>query len=316
MKADRLVTILLLLQAKGKVTTSRLAELLDVSKRTIHRDMEALSTSGIPIYAERGYDGGWMLSEGYRTNLTGLKVDELRALFLIYATSVVNDLGLGSEFDSAFIKLLASTPPAYQNQVRSLRERVHIDSTGWPQGIHSTADLPLLLKAVEDNGILIIDYHKKDKSEERTVFPLGLVAKGNIWYLVTQMGSHYRTFRVSNIKGVRFSGKKFRRPQSFHLQNYWVNWWENFKNSIPQYIVEIEVNNQQISKIKNIPFLRLLQTIPGSNEISRMQIDFETEEKAIRNVLSMGADAKVISPEKLRKKIEVETQKTLELYRK
>ncbi len=309
MKAERLMNILLLLQAKGRVTTSRLAKRMEVSTRTIHRDMEALAASGVPVYAERGKEGGWFLSEGYRTDLTGMKAEELRALSLVYTTSALNDTGMGSSFESAFLKLLASVPAAYRKEVESIRERVHIDATGWPQKIHSTPLLPLLLHAAEKNESLLVDYDKQGTLMQRTVDPLGLVAKGTIWYLVTRERGRFRTFRVTNLRGARRTGSKFERPESFQLQNYWNEWWDSFRKTIPRYVAEVEVSDRELAQIRWYPGLRLLRTLPGGKERSRLRIDFETEEWATRMILWMGADAKVISPVTLRRRVCEEASK-------
>ncbi len=126
-----MLSILLLLQTNGRMTSRQLAEKLEVSERTIFRDMESLSMAGVPVFAERGSSGGWHLSEGYRTNLTGLKKDEIQSLLLMNPTGVLKDLGLDQDFDQAFLKLLAALPPSIRSDAEYVRQRIHIDGAGW-----------------------------------------------------------------------------------------------------------------------------------------------------------------------------------------
>ncbi|MCB1166777.1 MAG: YafY family transcriptional regulator [Leptospiraceae bacterium] len=303
MKADRLLQILLVLQSRQKVTTSELAEELEVSPRTIHRDMEALSMSGVPIYAERGSQGGWLLSQGYRTNLTGMKSSELRALILAYTTSALGDLGMGENFQSAFLKLLASAPPAYRQDLESLRERVYIDSTTWPQRIQETPYLPLLLKAAETNTVLEISYIRGGIIKNRKVEPLGLVARGSVWYMVARAGTDYRTFRVENLRAATLTGRKFHRPNGFELQKHWNRWWEGFRKSIPSFIVEVELKSDSLREGVGISPHRIIDRRQVGEDRERIRIELETESRAIRTLLALGAEASILSPVRLRKKV-------------
>jgi len=148
MRADRLLSILLLLQVHRRLTARELASRLEVSARTIHRDMEALSAAGFPVFAERGIGGGWTLVEGYKTNLTGLNRDEIQALFLTKPLRLLADLGLKKASDAAFIKLSAALPSAHRNSAEQARQRIHIDTTGWNHSSESIEFLPLLQEAV------------------------------------------------------------------------------------------------------------------------------------------------------------------------
>src|SRR5262245_108945 len=142
MRADRLLSILLLLQTGGRMTARGLAERLEVSERTIHRDMEALSMAGVPVIAERGANGGWSLLEAYRTNLTGLNQAEIQALFLTQPPHVLSDLGMRQAAEGALVKLLASLPTPQRQDAEFMRARIHVDGAGWKQSVESVPCLP------------------------------------------------------------------------------------------------------------------------------------------------------------------------------
>lgn len=161
-RADRLLSILLLLQNHGKMTSRELARRLEVSERTIFRDMEALCTAGIPVYADRGSTGGWALTEGYRTRLTGMKAQELMSLLLMNSSSLVDDLGLRGEFDSACLKLLAASPAELRRDAEVARERIHVDGAGWHQTSESSTYLPVVQEAVWEERTLRIEYERHD----------------------------------------------------------------------------------------------------------------------------------------------------------
>src|SRR5579871_117459 len=182
MRADRLLSIMLLLQVHRRMTASELARRLEVSERTIHRDMEALSAAGIPVTAQRGAGGGWLLLEGYRTNLTGLTNAEIQALFLTTPARLLADLGLGRASDAASIKLLAALPAVSRRGAEYARQRIHVDIAGWGQAEGSIPFLAALQDAIWQEYRVGIAYRRADGAAvERVVDPLGLVAKGSIW---------------------------------------------------------------------------------------------------------------------------------------
>lgn len=186
MRADRLLSILLILQIRGRVTSRQLAERLEVSERTIHRDMEALTAAGVPVYAERGSRGGWRLLEDYRTDLTGLKPGEVQALLVGQPNRLLEDLGLSRASEGAWIKLLASLPALYRREAESVRGRIYIEPRGAAEPV---PHLPTLLEALWRNRKLHTIYRRNDgKISERLLDPLGLVAKGSTWYLVAWNG--------------------------------------------------------------------------------------------------------------------------------
>ncbi|WP_248928786.1 helix-turn-helix transcriptional regulator [Paenibacillus hamazuiensis] len=186
MRADRLLSIILLLQAHGKMTAKELSEHLEVSERTILRDMDALSTSGVPVFAERGSGGGWQLAEGFRTSLTGLKKEEAaaQALLLLSASPTLHDLGLEQPLEGARLKLQAALPAMYRKDIDLVRERIHIDGAGWNRSREPVPHLLRIQEAVWAQERLRIVYLRHDGTVRREIDPLGLVAKSGAWYVV------------------------------------------------------------------------------------------------------------------------------------
>ncbi|MBN2981252.1 helix-turn-helix transcriptional regulator [Cohnella algarum] len=189
MRGDRLLRILHLLQAQGKATTGELARRLEVSPRTVHRDMESLSASGFPIYAERGASGGWVLQEGYRTRLTGLTTGEITALLALQSSSAVRDLKLPDDTSSALRKLFSALPPARRDEAEFVRRHLHIDGAGWHEAGEPAPFLETVQKAVWEQRKMLIRYVGADERIHApfAVCPWGLVAKRQTWYFAGQV---------------------------------------------------------------------------------------------------------------------------------
>src|SRR5215831_18193775 len=187
MRASRLVNVLLLLQTRSRMTAAELAEELEVSVRTIYRDVEALAEAGVPIYAERGPHGGVRLVDGYRTRLTGLTDSEAEALFLSGLPGPAAELGLGTVVAAARLKVLAALPPELRTRASRISQRFHLDAPGWFQTSESAPHLQTLSEAVWDNRTIEIDYPHEDGPVTRRLDPLGLVLKAGIWYLVARI---------------------------------------------------------------------------------------------------------------------------------
>ena len=205
MRASRLVQLLLLLQTNGKMTASRLATELEVSVRTIYRDVEALSGAGVPIYAEAGPGGGVRLVDGYRTRLTGLTAEEAEALALSGLPGAASELGLGTVLAAAQLKVDAALPPELRSRAVRMRERFHLDAPGWFAREEPVPHLAALSRAVWEEQRAEIRYRKRDGEVKRLLDPLGLVLKAGVWYLVALSGRtrSLRTFRVSRVQSVK-----------------------------------------------------------------------------------------------------------------
>lgn len=226
MRADRLVAALLHLQTRGRVTAADLARELEVSERTARRDLEALAMAGVPVYAQPGRRGGWSLLGGARTDLSGLTSAEARALFLVAGPAAAADAAT-PQVAAALRKLLRALPEPFRDQAQRAASAVLHDPTGWDRErprttAAATPHLAALQDAVIEGVQARIRYAGRDKPEsERTVHPLGLVAKGPTWYLIATTDSGLRTFRVSRIRSVEVTGEPVQRPEGFDLDEAW-----------------------------------------------------------------------------------------------
>src|SRR5215207_9922956 len=197
MRASRLVALLLLLQTRGQMTAAALARELEVSVRSIHRDVDALSEAGVPIYAERGPHGGIRLVDGYRTRLTGMTPDEAEALFLSGLPGPAAELGLGTVVTAARLKVLAALPPELRTRASRLVERFHLDAAAWYHADEPVPHLGPLSEAVWESQRVVVGYNRGDKTVDRILEPVGLVLKAGVWYLVAMVDGQPRTYRVS-----------------------------------------------------------------------------------------------------------------------
>ncbi|MED4731932.1 YafY family protein [Aneurinibacillus migulanus] len=314
MRADRLLSILLLLQNQGKMTSRELAEKLEVSERTIFRDMESLSAAGIPIFAERGTNGGWALSEGYRTNLTGMKTEEIVSLLLANPSGPLHDLGLLHNFESAFQKLLTASPTMMRNSAEYARQRLHIDGAGWHESTEVSPYLSVIQEATWENRKLHINYQKDEEVTERIIHPFGLVAKRNTWYVVAQTGGNIRTYRISRVRSAHTLDETFERPIDFNLAAYWEESIERFKSNLPWYPTRLKVNEKLFPRLYRERYIKIRSIHPMENGWVEADIEFHTLDSACESILGFGALVKVIEPFELRVKVLTEAKSILSIY--
>ncbi|MFD0677492.1 MULTISPECIES: helix-turn-helix transcriptional regulator [unclassified Paenibacillus] len=315
MRAERLLTLLLCLQHHGKMTTRQLAEKVEVSERTIARDMEALSAAGIPVFAFRGAFGGWSLSEGYRTNLTGLKIEEIQSLLLMNSSGIMNDLGLRSNFDTALLKLLASLPPSLQRDAEFMRERIHVDGAGWHQSQEAFPYLGIVQEAIWNEKKLMIEYPKNTTKTERLVEPLGLVAKASIWYLVARTNGEMRTFRISRIDSARIMDISFTRPDDFQLATYWEQSTQAFQATLPYYPAIVKIQEHLLPQFQQARYVKVKETWPAADSGWLLaSVDFHTIESACEIILSYSPYLKVDEPYDLRLAVISRLQDSLAMY--
>lgn len=213
MKSDRLLSILLLLQTRGRVAAPELAERLEVSVRTIYRDIEALSASGVPVYAERGRHGGIALLPGYRTDVTGLTADESRALFILAAQGAHSALGLDSAFRSALRKVMAALPEPHRPAAELTSRRILVEASRWRGGPMPAVDLGVLQEAVLAERRLRLRYRHSGTDTPRTytVDPYGLVSKAGVWYLVADRRAEPQLFRADRVREATLTDAPVRR---------------------------------------------------------------------------------------------------------
>jgi predicted DNA-binding transcriptional regulator YafY len=307
MRADRLLSILLLLQVHRRVTARELAARLEVSERTIHRDMEALGIAGVPVVAERGSNGGWSLIEEYRTNLTGLNKDEAQALFLMQPARVLADLGLARASDAALIKLAAALPAAHRDDAEYARQRIHVDLSGWHRADEIIASLPVIQQAIWQGRKLRFTYERGPQCEavERVVDPLGLVAKGRAWYLVAAVDGTPRSYRVSRVAEATLLDEACARPKDFDLAAFWESSTASFRASLPRYQATLRVAPEVLPRLNYAGrFARIEQTgEPDREGWSEVHLRFDVEEMAVEYALSFGPQVEVIAPATLREKV-------------
>ena len=213
--------MLLLLQTRGRMTAAALAEELEVSVRTIYRDLGALGAAGVPVYTEPGPNGGCQLVDGYRTRLTGLTQPEAEALFLAGVSGPMAELGLGTVLAAAQLKVLAALPPELRSRATRVRERFHLDAPGWFHAVDDLPHLPAIAEAVWDERRISVRYERSGTVVQRQLDPLGLVIKGGIWYLVALHRGRERTYRVSRLRAVTVRDERFTRPADFDLATRW-----------------------------------------------------------------------------------------------
>lgn len=300
MKADRLLSALLLLQAHGRLSGRELAERLEVSTRTVHRDMEALSASGVPVFALRGAQGGWQLDEGWRTKVPGLDEVELRAL-LMAQPRVIGDSRLAAAAERALGKLMAAMPGAMREQAVSIRQRLYVDTTAWRGTSENLAMLSIVQEAVTRDRKLRITYRKtQGEKSVRVVDPLGLVAKGSTWYLVANSARGLRTFRVSRIEAAVILEKPCKRPANFDLADHWRESTQRFREGWQKIDVTLRLDAKTAANMKRWMGMEEIEKGDGWETV-RMKFDHPSEAAFV--VLGMGKGVEILQPESLREKV-------------
>jgi predicted DNA-binding transcriptional regulator YafY len=306
MRADRLLSILLLLQVSQRLTAGDLARRLEVSKRTVYRDMEALSSAGVPVYAERGSGGGWSLLEAYRTDLNGLSEAEAQTLFLANPSHLLSDLGWRQTAETALIKLLAALPGSQRRDAEFVRQRIHIDVTGWRGSTEDVSVLPTLQEAIWQERKLALTYRRGDGATvERQVEPLGLVAKGSVWYLVAAVEAEPRTYRVSRVQAAEVMTESFVRPETFDLAAYWAESKAQFIADLPRYPATLRVDPTILPRLRFSGRFARIQQIdpPEADGWQRVVMQFDTMDEASGYVVGFGSKIEVVEPPELREQV-------------
>lgn len=313
MRADRLISIVLLLQANGRMTAETLAARLEVSQRTILRDMDALSSAGVPVVAERGTGGGWRLIDGYETRLTGLTPAEIRSLFLARPPALLAELGLKEAADAAWLKLRAALPVGVREQAEFVRQRLLIDSRNWRDSAEPLESLPVILEALWSDRRLRFSYQRADgETSEREVDPLGVVARANRWYLVATRGDEQRTYRVSRIHGAQLLAEACNRPERFDLATHWEASTAQFREHLPRYDATFLVS-QSILPWVCYRSSRVVEKVPVG-DLVRVSLRFDAPEEARQFALAGGAELEVIAPQELRDYVIATAQAVVAAY--
>jgi predicted DNA-binding transcriptional regulator YafY len=322
MRASRLISILLLLQTRGRMTARQLADELEVSIRTVYRDVDELGSSGIPVYADRGSHGGFQLVEGYRTRLTGLTPQEAETLFLSGYPGPAAQLGLGTVVAAAQLKVLAALPPELRSRASRLRQRFHLDAPGWFQEAEVAPHLQSIAAAVWSDQRLTMHYRRgSDEGAvvERTVDPLGLVSKAGVWYLVARAES-IRTYRISRILDLATLPDRFERPEEFDLATFWERSVSEYQESLPSFAAVVRVRGEGLQRLSDaIGSGPARQAIVAAGEPDQtgwftLVLRLEDFWHAEPQLLHLGPDAEVIEPIELRERVAGATRAMAERY--
>jgi predicted DNA-binding transcriptional regulator YafY len=307
-RASRLVSVLLLLQARGHLTAGELARELEVSERTIHRDVEALSASGVPIFAERGAGGGIRLVDGYRTRLTGMTGEEAEALFLAGIPGPAAELGLGTVVAGAQLKVLASLPPELRVRASRLVERFHLDAGDWFRRSQPVPFLGALADAVWSASRIAIDYDRGDGPVRRLLEPLGLVLKAGTWYVVAAVDGQIRTYRVSRVVAAEPTTDRFARPDAFDLAAYWAESSEAYERDVPRIAVDVRVRPDRLDVLRDAignAAVEAAETLgdPDPEGWLRLRVRLDWPDEAPLTLLRAGRWIEVLGPAEVRARV-------------
>jgi predicted DNA-binding transcriptional regulator YafY len=325
LRADRLLSMLMILQSRGKVTARELASELEVSVRTVHRDVVALSSAGVPVYAERGSTGGIALIERYRSDLTGLTKEEVRALFMMNIPSALTELGVGQELQAAMLKLSAALPATFREDERGVRQRIHIDPTPWENqpALEAVSDLKTMQDALWESRVLEIrhtSWLRPDMEPLRAmIHPYGLVAKARIWYLVGKRDDHIAVIRVDRIVEVQESGQTFGRPEGFDLLSFWKSYCQDQMENRPVYPVVARLETGLLHWLswslgERVQMRLLEDRSPDQMGRTTLELRFEYFDQALKGLLPMGRAIEVLEPVALRCSIKDYAEQILTLY--
>ncbi|MBI1279711.1 MAG: WYL domain-containing protein [Anaerolineaceae bacterium] len=301
MRADRLLGVVMLLQTRGKMTTQRLAKELGVSRRTILRDIDALSGAGIPVYSDGGHGGGVALDENYRVTLTGLKEAEIRSLFVANNNQLLKDVGLGAAAESSLLKLAAALPTAHQPSVDYIRQRIYIDPLWW---WHDSEPLPFwdeLQKAVYEDICIQTKYENYDGSiNERILQPYSLVAKSSSWYLIAKREGELRTYRVSRFQDVKLLDDHFQRGTDFDLPGYWQEHLQEFTEALAEYEFKLRIHESRLSFVRWLTpgRVQVIEPVDATGWLT-VHLHMASIELAKMLVFGLGKDALVLEPPEL-----------------
>lgn len=308
MRADRLLSLLLLLQNRGRMTAPELAAHLEVSVRTVYRDIEALGASGVPVLTDRGPAGGYRLMDGYRTRLTGLTDAEATSLFLSGAPGPARELGLGAVLTTAQLKVQAALPAELAEQARRVQDRFHLDAPAWFRDADPVPHLETVARAVWEQLPLRAHYRRWRGEVHRELHPLGIVLKSGIWYLVAGVEEAVRTYRISRFLAVDVTGTPFERPTGFDLAAYWETSSRRLEAALHQETAHLRIS-PRARRLLPMQFgaagTRALESAgpPDDEGWVRVEMAVEAQSVAVSDLLRLGTEAEVLGPPALRQAV-------------
>ncbi|UWZ40505.1 YafY family transcriptional regulator [Dactylosporangium roseum] len=317
---SRLISLVLLLQSGGTMTAGELAEQLEVSERTIYRDILALSAAGVPVYAEQGRAGGYRLLDGYRTRLTGLSRAEAEALFLSGLPGPVRDMGLGESLAAAQLKVVAALPATLRDASSRARQRFHLDVPGWFRDADPPPLLAELARAVWEDRVVVLTYRRREEVV-RTVEPLGLVLKTGSWYLVGRVGGSVRTYRVDRATAVTVTDTVFERDGSFDLAAFWGGQALEFERGVLREQARIRLSPTGARLLRHTVEALAARAVdeqaatPGADGWVVVTLPVESVAVARTQLLGLGPEVEVLDPPELRDLMRAAAVRMTELYR-
>lgn len=334
MRASRLLTILMALQTRGRVSARALADTLEVSVRTVHRDIDHLSAAGVPVVADRGRNGGFTLREGWQAPVTGLTESEAQALFLAGVPGPAAQLGLGASLASAHLKVLAALPAGWQDNAERVAARFHLDPVDWFRAPVQPEHLPALARAVWSERRVRFRYESWTRVSTRQVDPLGLVLKAGAWYLVARgerrgadgdgkgnASGEPRTFRVSNISDLQVLDERFTRPRRFELAAYWAEATKRFEESVYSGTARLRVSRHGLERLRG--FSAIVADAadrsagpPDARGWREVTVPIESIDYAARDMLRLGAEGEVLAPAELRERMHATARAMAARYRR
>ena len=320
MRAARLINLVLLLQSRGTMTAGELAAELEVSERTVYRDVVELSAAGVPVYAEQGRTGGYRLVDGYRTRLTGMSRAEAEALFLAGLPGPARDMGLTGPVRAARLKVLAALPPGLRDASERAGQRFHLDAPGWFRDPQTPSLLAGLAHAVWQDLELTMRYKRADEVT-RTVEPYGLVLKNGVWYLVGKVGDGLRSYRADRVTAAEPTGRTFDRDPAFDLPSHWAEQAAGFVRQMLRDTIAVRLSPDGLRQLRHVAESPAVAEAhasagePGPDGWVRVRLPVESLEVAYSYMLRLGPEVEVLDPPELRARLAAAAERTSELYR-
>ncbi|MDI2028348.1 WYL domain-containing protein [Saccharopolyspora sp. TS4A08] len=315
-----MVSLLCLLQVRGCATGPELARELEVSERTVARDVLALAEAGVPVYAERGRAGGYRLLGGYRSKLTGLHRREAEALFLSGVPGAAVEMGLGEAVEAARRKTAAALAPPFQDAPERVGQRFHLDAPRWFREAETPAALAEIGRAVWGDLRITADYRRGDRVVRRELEPHGLVLKAGTWYLAARCDGRFRTYRVDRFAEVA-AGEEFARDETFDLAEFWERTAEEFARSLLTLDVEIRLSPTGLRRLRfaidaaAVDGAEARAGEPDEHGWVRTTFKAESQQVAFSQILALGPEAEVLVPEALRQDLARAAERFAALYR-
>ena len=318
MRAGRLLSLQMLLETHGRMSASALARALEVSVRTLHRDIDELTSAGVPVYAERGRAGGFQLLPGWKTTLTGFTASEAEAVFLAGLAGPASELGLGPQVASADRKLLAALPAPWRGNARRIRSRLHLDPVEWYREAEPVPFLPVVAQAVWEERQLAMSYESWSRTARRTVHPLGLVMKAGTWYFAGARGGKVRTWRVASVLDAALLDAPVQRPRGFELAEYWRASVRRFEVELFTGEARVAATARGLAELRriNAALARAAAGVDAPAEGARVElrIPIESIPHAAGQLLRLCPEVEVLAPRELREALRERARAAAKMY--